>query len=429
MKTLLALICVLLSTVVDCRVLAQISLTGREVWFGENGSFGSGTIADPYTSDHFDYALRGIRYGNGTWAVSTNVTINLHPGSYEIRLSTNHMERVSRGGFSLRGSGIGSTYIYLGIADSSTTDFWLFKGDSGADDWGHFRISDLTIDCSWGEEDIDARRVGAIKTKASSGEIERVRVYDFGSSISGSVDVLVWQVPGDGVGSFAIRNSLIEGPIFGSSAVYGSGILLLGSDNSAEKLQSSCIISGNHFINFYPETTTPKYGTGVELSGVHNVQVANNIFRNVGQGVSGVSLNEGTMERIKVYNNLMVNCGAGMRFGNSGGMDSIIVKNNTIVLNDYMHGYTNYPPVGVEFRGGVENSVIEGNVVQLRDDLKGTSRPTWYGLYVEDRVGLVNEHVSVTGNIVPVDTSNDVSTNQAPRIQFNYTESGGAMAH
>lgn len=385
-------------------IASGIDLSNKEVWFGPNSSDGTGTFSDPYNATNLNSALNGVRYGSGTWLKTTNVSIRLHPGVYEISQPSEYTkERMSFGGFSLRGSGMYSTTLKLVAASDTSQDHWVLQGTAGTNAWGHIYIADLGIDCNY--LGVSAKKVGAIATRGSSGSIERVRAFNHGAlgttTDNSEVFVILRQSPVNGTGTFAIRDCLVEGATQGGTDAYAAAIAVWGADSGNDSLNSQCIIEGNRVINVTD-------GSGVNLASANNVIIANNYFENLTSGAGAdESKSTGSFSKITVVDNLVVNTGIGFLFGhaasNSQGIfESVVIRNNTVILDDKVSSWTNYKPSGIDVRGGVRNTVIDGNTITVRDDFKSTNTlSNWYGIRVRSlNSSITNQNISVVNNAI-----------------------------
>jgi hypothetical protein len=350
--------------VLGCTLQAQqISASNREIWMGirSDNKIGSGTKSDPYPGQQFQYIMTGFTYGGPTWLKSTNFTVHLLPGTYEIRKGRSDGANLPEG-VRIRGAGMDKTTLKLVVAENSLNTFTLLRTP---DFMESIEISDLTVDANWGAETVIARKTAGIDVRAQSGRIERVRSIGYGSlglegqNYTHETFPILWRVPATNRGNVLIRDNVIEGASRGGKAGYAACIAIFGQSDVPDSRTPQIIVERN-LIQDVPR------GSGINLASVGRVVVRNN---RVLRSQTGVHADTGTVTQVEIIDNTFQDVGFGVSIGEHWGnrFEDFVIRNNRIDLNTSEMREASSRWRGSAFRiaGGVKNVRIENNTVNL----------------------------------------------------------------
>ena len=358
---------------------AAREVSGQEIWFGPRADRkpGAGTRENPFPADNFVYAMSGFTFGNRDFARSTNFTVRLHPGTYLLGLGRDPLALLPDG-VRMIGAGMDRTILKLKSARNANADFFVLSSPPGA---GRVEVSDLTVDGSWGEPGVEAKKIGGVNITAREGFIERVRGLGFGSAGEPGKDhtqetfVLLWRAPVAGRGEIRIRECEVSGDSRGGPAGYAAALAVFGGGASADPTSPTVVISDNRVRGV-------GNGTGINLASVHNVLVTRN---EVTASRTGFHADTGVINRVTIANNRFVDVAMGISYGEHccTAFQDFVVVGNTVELNDrWPTGLSaRWRPCAVRVAWCVTNSLIEGNTFLVAPGVSASGRARLGGIW------------------------------------------------
>ena len=368
-------------------------MNSAERWLGNTnsatGSTQSGnTPDDPIDATTFQAILAG---SDATWKAGTNLTLHLLPltnGTYTVSGNTTIPD-----GLRLLGSNATNTVIRQTSATSSGSDYWVL-GWAGSSDNSSVYISDVTLDAGWN----GARTAAGVSMASGSGTLERVRVINFGTSGALEVDPISWFVPSTGNGQVLIQDCMVQGAVKGTPTQGGSAIEIHGGSSSAVQGTNALVfVRNNHISNLGAMA-------GVGLYAANNVLIDGNTIAGLSRGVA---IEWGSSTNVQILNNIFENVREGISIGDPTSSstytyDGVMIANNLVEIeSNQPYLDSSMVPAGIRITGGVVNSTVKNNLLQVMPAYRSAYDSTKYGFDIySNNSSVTNSNLILTGNAI-----------------------------
>jgi hypothetical protein len=353
-----------------------LSSTNSLSYLGQQTSFGSGSITNPYYGD-FDYILGHL--------VPSNTIVHLGEGTFWTKGNRPAAKSVITipSGVTIQGDGQGVTTIKRSSTFTNVSLTVLGSTNSG------ISVHDLTVDCNGSAYALNSwtNVIIGIQLTGSGETIAQVTIIN-GYGIEYSNEGFQMIVGGYGEGD----NKVIGCTTSNFLGNYGDGVAPTGD----------CVVEGNSF--YFPVQPAgvgefQLFGINVCGSAKGSIVIDNYVYG----GGDGFHNDTGGDDNLVIANNTFENvCQGVFLAGCSGPYHSAIISHNTMTMQtNYMvyHQQEFLVAVTAYYSGAInQNIVIDGNIMRFYHDVPFTSDGSQGAIFFPTAPGGLNENISVVNN-------------------------------